>query len=390
MGVKNNAYLMRKTKWMNQYPAIKDLEKRAQKRIPNVAWEYLSAGTGDEDLLDRNRTAFQDITFLPRFCKGMLEANIETTLFGTKYNAPFGVAPVGLTGLMWPSVEHYLAGMANRYQIPYSLSTVATETPETVGQCAGNMGWFQLYPPKDRAIRDSLLQRAKDAGFTTLLVTADVPMASRRERTKRAGLKVPPSITPKMIWEGITHPIWSFYTLKRGLPNLRTVAQYTGNRDMKFTSGFVGNRLGGTLDWQYCEELKAAWDGPVVLKGVLHPEDAKKALAIGLDGVGVSNHGARQFNGTVSAIEALPQIVEAVGGKMPIIFDSGVRTGLDIMRALYLGADFVLLGRAFIYGVAALGKYGGDHVTEILMDDLKNNMVQLGVENIQALKKSNQ
>ena len=380
------SYEKYQTKWMNQYPAIKDLEKRAKKRIPNVAWEYLSAGTGDEDLLTRNRTAFQDITFLPRFCQGMLDANIETTLFGTTYKAPFGVAPVGLTGLMWPEVEHYLAAMANRYQIPYSLSTVATETPETVGSYVGNMGWFQLYPPKDRVIRNSLLQRAKDAGFTTLLVTADVPMASRRERTKRAGLKMPPSITPKMIWEGITHPVWSFHTLKRGLPNLRTVAQYTGNSDMKFTSGFVGNRLGGTLDWTYCEELKAAWDGPVVLKGVLHPEDAKKAVSIGLDGVGVSNHGARQFNGTVSAIEALPKIVEAVGGKIPIIFDSGIRTGLDIMRALHLGSDFVLLGRAFIYGVAALGKYGGDHVTEILMDDLKNNMVQYGVETIHDLK----
>lgn len=363
-----------------------DLEKRAKKRIPKVAWEYLSAGTGDEDLLDRNRKAFQNITFLPRFCKGMLEANIETTLFGTKYQAPFGVAPVGLTGLMWPNVEHYLAAMANRYQIPYSLSTVATETPETVGEFAQNMGWFQLYPPRDLDFRQSLLKRAKDAGFTTLLVTADVPMASRRERSKRAGLAIPPKISPKMIWQGITHPVWSYHTLKRGLPNLRTVASYTGNNDMKFVSGFVGNRLGGTLSWEYCQELKAAWGGPVVLKGILHPEDAKKALEIGLDGVVVSNHGARQFNGTIAAIEALPKIVETVGGKMPIIFDSGVRTGLDIMRALSLGADFVLLGRAFIYGVAALGKYGGDHVTEILMDDLKNNMVQLGVESINGVR----
>lgn len=371
---------------MNQYPAIIDLEKRAKKRIPKVAWEYLSAGTGDEDLLESNKTAFQKISFLPRFCKGMLLADVQTTLFGKNYAAPIGVAPVGLTGLMWPKVELYLSAMAKRYNIPYTLSTVATETPETVGPLVGDMGWFQLYPPKDRAIRDSLLKRAKDAGFHSLLVTADVPMASRRERTKRAGLSMPPKITPRMIWEGMTHPTWSFYTLKRGLPNLRTVSQYTGNRDMKFTSGFVGNRLGGTLDWKYCEELKAAWDGPVVLKGVLHPEDAKKAIEIGLDGVGVSNHGARQFNGAMPAIDTLPAIVEAVNGRVPIIFDSGVRTGLDIMRALYLGADFVLLGRAFIYGVAALGKYGGDHAAAILIDDLTNNMTQLGVRTIAELR----
>ena len=381
------SYEKYQTKWNNGYPAIKDLAIKAKKRIPNVAWEYLSAGTGDEDLLDRNRKAFQAITFRPQFCQGMLEADTTTTLFGKQYAAPFGVAPVGLTGLMWPKVEQYLASMANRFKIPYSLSTVATETPETVGSFVGDMGWFQLYPPKDKDIRDSLLQRAKDAGFHTLLVTADVPMASRRERTKRAGLSMPPKITPRMIWEGIKHPTWSFYTLKRGLPNLRTVAQYTGNNDMKFTSGFVGNRLGGTLDWKYCEELKAAWDGPVILKGVLHPEDAIKAIEIGLDGIGVSNHGARQFNGALAAIEALPDIVEVVKGRVPIIFDSGVRTGLDIMRALSLGADFVLLGRAFIYGVAALGAYGGDHAAAILMDDLKNNMVQLGVESIEELKK---
>jgi len=375
-----------KTKLSNKYPAIIDLEKKAKKRIPKVAWEYLSAGTGDEDLLDRNRVAFQKITFLPTFCKGMLEANIETTLFGKKYKAPFGVAPVGLTGLMWPRVEHYLAAAANRNQIPYSLSTVATETPETVGKYVGDMGWFQLYPPRDIEVRNSLLQRAKDAGFHTLLVTADVPMASRRERTKRAGLKMPPSITPKMIWEGITHPTWSIQTLKNGLPRLRTVEQYTNNNDMKFVSGFVGNRLGGTLDWAYCEELKKAWDGPVILKGILHPDDAARAIEIGLDGILVSNHGGRQFNGAPAAIEALPAIVERVAGEVPVLFDSGIRTGLDMMRALYLGADFILVGRAFIYGVAAIGEYGGDHVAEILMDDLKNNMVQLGVGSIEELR----
>jgi len=380
------SYEKRQTKWSNQYPTINDLAKQAKKRIPHVAWEYLSAGTGDEGLLDRNIAAFQDITFLPRFCKGEFEVDVSTTLFGRKYNAPIGVAPVGLTGLMWPRAEHYLAATCNRWKIPYTLSTVATETPETTGKYVGDMGWFQLYPPKDIEVTKSLLKRAKDADFHTLLVTADVPMASRRERTKRAGLSMPPKITPKMIWEGVTHPVWSFYTLANGIPRLRTVEHYTNNNDMKFVSGFVGNRLGGTLDWDYCKMLKEAWDGPVVLKGILHPEDAIKAIDIGLDGIGVSNHGARQFNGAPAAIEALPAIVKAVGGRVPIVFDSGIRTGLDAMRALFLGADFVLAGRSFIYGVAALGMYGGDHVAHILIDDLKNNMVQLGVRGLGELR----
>ncbi|MEM9722789.1 MAG: alpha-hydroxy acid oxidase [Bacteroidota bacterium] len=368
------------------YPAIQDLAEKAKKRIPHVAWEYLSSGTGEEDLLRRNKTEFQKVKFLPKFCKGDLEANTETELFGKSYKAPIGIAPVGLTGLMWPRVEHYLAASAHRFQIPYSLSTLATETPETVGKHVGDMGWFQLYPPREWDICQSLLQRAKEAGFHTLLVTVDVPVASRRERTKRAGLAMPPKITAKMIWEGITHPEWSYYTLLNGLPRLRTVEQYTQNTDLKLVSGFVNNRLGGSLDWDYCKKLREVWEGPIILKGVLHPEDATQAIEIGLDGIGVSNHGGRQFDGAPAAIEALPGIVQEVSGRVPIIFDSGIRTGLDIMRALYLGADFVLAGRPFIYGVAALGKYGGDHAATIFIEDLKNNMLQVGATTIQELR----
>ncbi len=379
------SYEKNKAKYFNQYPAISDLEAKAKERLPFVSWEYLQSGTGKEDLLQRNIDAFKHITFEPQFCKGLLQANIETTVFGRKYAAPFGVAPVGLTGLMWPNIEVYLAQTAKRYNIPYSLSTVATETPETVGKVVGDMGWFQLYPPRDPEILKDLLKRAQDNGFHTLLITADVPMPSRRERTKRAGMQMPPKLTPQLIWQGITHPAWTRATLKRGLPRLRTVEKYAQSQDMTFVSGFVGNRLGGTLDWEYCKKVKDLWKGPVLLKGVMHPKDAEKAIEIGLDGVVVSNHGGRQFDGAKAAIEALPDIVETIGDKATIIFDSGVRTGLDIMRAISLGADFVLLGRAFIYGVAALGEFGGDHVVEILMDDLKNNMVQLGVSNIDAL-----
>ena len=198
----------------NQYPRISDLAEKAKKRIPHVVWEYLDSGTGDESLMIQNKRALDNIRFLPRYCKGALEAETTTTLFGQKYNAPIGIAPVGLTGLMWPKVEHYLASTANRLKIPYCLSTVATETPETTGPIANGMGWFQLYPPKDKEVRDSLLQRAKDSGFKVLVVTADVPMASRRERSKKAGLSMPPKITPKLIWSGITHPQWAFNTIK--------------------------------------------------------------------------------------------------------------------------------------------------------------------------------
>lgn len=382
------SYESKKTKWLNRYPAITDLAQKAKSRIPKVAWEYLESGTGDENLLKRNQESFQKIKFLPRFCKGELYAHPEVELFGKKYAAPIGVAPVGLSGLIWPKAEEYLAASCQRTNIPFCLSTVSTSTPELVGPHCGNMGWFQLYPPKDQEILVSLLQRAKDSGFHTLVITADIPVPSLRERTKRAGMAMPPKITPRMIWEGATHPVWSINTLRNGIPSLKTVEHYTNNNSLKFVSGFVGNRLGGTLSWEYCKQIKDLWDGPVVIKGIMHPADARLAMETGMDGIWVSNHGARQFNGAATAIEALPAITEAVNGQAKIIFDSGVRNGLDIMRALYLGADFVFAGRPFFYGAAALGQYGGDHAAQIFIEDLKNNMVQLGAATIQEIREA--
>jgi L-lactate dehydrogenase (cytochrome) len=319
--------------------------------------------------------------------KGDFEIDISSELLGQKYAAPFGIAPVGLTGLMWPKAEIILAKTAQQYRIPFCLSTVATQTPETVGPYAGDMGWFQLYPPKEKTLRADLLNRVKNAGFKTLVITADVPVPSRRERTKRAGLSTPPKITPQFIYQGITHPTWTIATLRAGLPRLQTIEAYSEYKTMMSVDAYTRHAFRGNLSWEYVKEVRDIWEGPVILKGLLHPDDALQAVAVGCDGVVVSNHGGRQFDGAPASIEALPDIVSAVKGKTAILFDSGVRTGLDIMRALVLGADFVLLGRAFMYGVGALGEDGGAHVTEILLEELKNNMGQLGVANIQELKK---
>ncbi len=218
------------------------------------------------------------------------------------------------------------------------------------------------------------------------MVTADVPAPSRRERTSRAGLRMPPAITPYFIWQALTHPAWMMATLRNGLPRLRTIEKYAGVGSIGDTSGFVGRNLGGTLSWDYLKKVREAWKGPLVLKGLLHPADAEKAVAIGVDGIGVSNHGGRQFDGAPAAIEALPGIVDVVNGRSRILFDSGIRSGLDIIRALALGADFVLLRRAFIFGVAAFGESGGAHAAEILLADLKSNMAQLGVTTIDEIK----
>ncbi len=368
------------------YPAISDLRRRARRRVPRSIWAFLEGGTGDDQSVQRNLEGLANITLLPRLLKGKFDPTIETTLFGQVYKAPFGVAPVGLSGAIWPQAECLLAAMAAKYRIPYTLSTLAGETPEAVGPFASDMGWFQLYPPRDRQIREDLLTRVKAHGFRVMVVTADVPMPSRRESMTRAGLRMPPVITPRFVLQAALCPAWTLATLQAGLPRLKTMEKYANSTQLSDLLPFVAQNIGGSLSWEYLKEVRDLWEGPLVVKGLLHPADAEQALAIGVDGIQVSNHGGRQFNGSPAAIDALPAIVDVVRGRAAVLFDSGIRSGLDIMRAVALGADFVLLGRAFQYGVAALGSGGGDLVTEILIADLKNNMSQIGCASLTELR----
>ena len=371
---------------MNKYPAIVDLQQKARRRIPLVSREYLETGTDDDQALKRNRTALETIRFKPQFLKGTLAPQVGTELFGVPYALPFGVAPIGLMGLMWPNIEVILAQAATKNQIPFCLSTLATETPERVGPHTDGKGWFQLYTPREKDLAFNLLDRAKASGFSTLVITIDIPTPSRRQRTKRAGLKTPPSITPNFIWQGITHPAWTLATLRRGIPRLRTIEHHRDFNEMMSVGAFRKDQVGGNLSWEYVKVLKDYWDGPTLLKGIMHEADARKAVDLGFDGIVVSNHGGRQFDGSPAAIEVLPDIVKEVKGQTKILFDSGVRSGLDIIRALALGADFVLLGRAFVYGVAALGKWGGEHAIQILREELSNTMIQMGIETLEEVK----
>lgn len=371
---------------MNKYPAISDLRAKAHRRIPLVAKEYMETGTDNDSSLNRNRSAMEAIRFNPKFLRGQLTSDIGVELFGKKYDLPFGIAPIGLMGLMWPKAEIICAKAAAKYNIPSCLSTLATEDPESVGPHAGGNGWFQLYTPKEKELAFKFLDRAKASGYQTLVITIDIPMPSRRQRTKRAGLQTPPKITPNFIWQGITHPAWSWATLRRGLPSLRMVSAHSDFKDMISVEKFVSNQVGGNLSWDYVTILKDYWDGPVLLKGIMHEADAQRAVDAGFDGIIVSNHGGRQFDGAPAAIEVLPKIVETVGSQTKIIFDSGIRSGLDIIRAIALGADFVLLGRAFIYGVAALGNLGAEHTINILKEEIINNMVNLGIENLEEVR----
>ena len=366
-----------------QYPAIADLKSRARKRVPHFVWEYLDSATGVEATQTRNRTALDQVLLKPSILHGEFTPDLSTTLMGRDYPLPIGIAPLGMSGLIWPGAEQMLARTAAREGIPYTLSTVASQLPEDVGPQAGAQGWFQLYPPRDPEIRKDILNRAKASGFHTLVLTVDVPVASRRERQTRSGMTNPPKLTPRLAFQAARRPAWLNGIRKTGMPRLRLMESYSDIKTALPSNQHIGYLLRTSPDWEYLTWLRDHWDGPLVVKGVLRADDTARLSDAGVDAIWVSNHAGRQFDGAPATIDVLPAIRAAT--TLPVIFDSGIEGGLDVLRALALGADFVMLGRAFHYGLAALGEPGAAHVLDILRQDMISNMGQIGARNLAAV-----
>lgn len=361
----------------SRYPALSDLRRRAKQRLPHFVWEYLDSGTGDENTRARNRTELDKIRMMPSVLHGETTPDLSTSLLGHTMPLPVGVSPVGMSGLIWPDAEAHLARAAAGLGIPYCLSTVASQTPEDLAPHLGDNAWFQMYPPRDPDIRRDMLTRARAAGFKTLVLTVDVPEASRRERQARSGLTAPPTLSPRILAQVALRPAWAMGMARSGMPRMRLIDSYAGRSKGALPNQHAGYLLRTSPDWEYLRWLRDAWDGPFVIKGVLNPEDASKMQAEGVDAIWVSNHAGRQFDGAPASIEQLPLIRAACD--LPLIFDSGVETGLDILRAFALGADHVMLGRGWHYALAALGPDGPAHLAEILRADLQANMGQLGL-----------
>jgi len=367
------------------YPAISDLAARARRRIPRFVWDYLDSATGIEATQARNRARLDAVLLNPAILAGEVEADLSTSLLGRDYPLPFGIAPVGMSGLMWPDAERTLARLGRDTGIPYCLSTVASQTPETVGPHMGDQGWFQMYPPHDPDVRRDMLDRVRAAGFHTLILTVDVPVASRRERQRRSGLTNPPRLTPRLLAQTAICPAWALGTLRIGMPRLRFMESYSSHKGPLPSTQHIGYLLRTSPNWDYLRALREVWDGPLVVKGVTLPEDATRLVGEGVDAIWVSNHAGRQFDAAPAAIDTLPGVRAAVGPDFPLIFDSGIAGGLDILRALAMGADFVMLGRAFHYGLAAFGARGAVHVVHILREDMKANMGQMGLAALDGL-----
>lgn len=378
---------------MNRYPRLSDMRMAASRRIPKFVFAYLDSGTGHDSVVNKNRAYLDSIQLTPQFMRGRVDADISTSLFGKTYNAPFGVAPIGLASLIWPGAEQILGAAAKRNGFPYALSTVSGDSVERVSGVAGDMTWFQLYAPRNTDMMKDLLRRARACGVKNIVLTADVPSPSRRERMRIAGAPLGSrgnsSFSPRVIWQSMMRPEWAIRTVLNGGARFRNIEPYTNKKGTMGITKFIGEQLNGSLDWHYLADIRAEWDGKLILKGILHGQDASRAVNMGVDGLVISNHGGRQLDAAPQPLAQLAGIRAAVGNDVPLIVDSGIQSGLDVVRALAMGADFVLLGRAFMYAVAALGKKGGDHAADILLEEVRDVMAQLGLQTIADVKSLN-
>ena len=363
------------------FPSIDDLRKKARSRIPGFAFEYLDGGCNEDVNLYKNTIELREVELVPTYLKSAIDVKLQTELFGTVYDAPFGVAPVGLQGLIWPNSTEILAKAAHNHNIPFILSTVTTSSIERVSELTQGKAWFQLYHPAEDALRDDIIKRLKNSQYEVLVLLCDVPSFGFRPRDIRNGLAMPPNMSVQNIMQIVSKPKWALQTLLHGSPQFATLKPYMPKGlNMKKLGQFMDKTFSGRLNKEKIAAIRDQWKGKLVLKGVASEADAEMAVQLGLDGIIVSNHGGRQIDAGESAIHSLVHIEKKFKNKLKVMMDSGIRSGPDVARVLASGAAFTFLGRSFMYGVAALGESGGDHTIAILKTQLKQVMNQVGCE----------
>jgi len=366
-----------------KYPSVDDLRNRAMKRIPKFAFEYLDGGCNEDVNLHKNTAEIRDIELLPYYLSKHTGSSMKTELFGHVYDAPFGIAPVGLQGLMWPNAPEILAKSAFEHNIPFILSTVTTSSIERISEITEGKAWFQLYHPTEDSVRNDIIKRAEAAECPVLVILADVPTFGFRPRDIRNGLAMPPKMSVKNILQVLGKPSWAFNTLKHGQPNFETLKPYMPKGlDLAQLGKFMDQTFSGRLNEEKIKPIRDMWKGKLVIKGVANEADAESAIKLGLDGIIVSNHGGRQLDAGESTIKPLTRIAAKYGKQIKVMMDSGLRGGPDIARTMASGAEFTFMGRSFMYGVAALGANGGDHTISLLKTELQQVMEQICCEDV--------
>jgi L-lactate dehydrogenase (cytochrome)/(S)-mandelate dehydrogenase len=378
---------------MNLQDAINldDLRVLARRKLPRIAFDFIDGGADDELCLERNRAAFERYRLVPRYLRDVSRRDQSVVLFGRTYASPVGISPTGLAGLFRPDADLMLAAAAREANVPFLLSSAANAALEDAVAVAPEHVWFQMYCTTDENINADLVRRANAAKVQVLVISVDVPVNSNRERNRRNGFSRPFRMTPGVVLEALGHPAWVLRYLRTGgIPMMRNWKPYAPDGT---SAGAVAD-LYGTLtpapmvSWETLRRIRAAWPGALVVKGLLHPDDAREAQRLGVDGLVVSNHGGRQLDAAPSPLEMLPAIRDAVGGKMELILDSGVRRGSDVVIARCLGARSVIFGRPTLFGVAAGGQSGATHALNIIRKEIDMVMGQIGCREFQALDDS--
>ncbi|CDG17408.1 FMN-dependent L-lactate dehydrogenase LldD [Xenorhabdus doucetiae] len=366
--------------------ASTDYRVAAQAKLPPFLFHYIDGGAYAEHTLKRNTADLSDIELRQRVLKDMSELSLETSLFGEKMSMPVALAPVGLTGMYARRGEVQAARAAAKKGIPFTLSTVSVCPIEEVAPAIDRPIWFQLYVLKDRGFMRNVLERAQAAGVKNLVFTVDMPVPGARYRDAHSGMSGPNAAMRRLL-QAITHPRWAWDVGLWGKPHdLGNISVYRGKpTKLEDYMGWLGSNFDSSISWKDLEWIRDFWKGPMIIKGILDPEDAKDAVRFGADGIVVSNHGGRQLDGVLSTARALPAIADAVKNEITILTDSGIRTGLDVVRMIALGADSVLLGRAFVYALAAAGEAGVSNLLDLIEKEMRVAMTLTGARSISEI-----
>lgn len=366
-----------------------DYREAARRKLPPFLFHYIDGGAYAEQTLKRNVEDFRDIALRQRVLRDMGELSLETRLFDETLRLPIVLAPVGLTGMYARRGEVQAARAAASRGVPFTMSTVSVCAIEEVAPVIDRPMWFQLYVLRDRGFMKSALERAKAAGVKTLVFTVDMPVPGARYRDAHSGMSGSNGPLRRMI-QAMTHPAWAWDVGLKGTPHdLGNVSAYLGKpTGLADYIGWLANNFDPSISWKDLQWIRDFWDGPMIIKGILDAEDARDAVSFGADGIVVSNHGGRQLDGVLSSARALPAIADAVKGDLRILVDSGIRNGLDVVRALALGADAVMLGRAFIYALAAEGQAGVANLLDLFEKEMRVAMTLTGARSISAIDRS--
>lgn len=359
---------------MDSFVSVDDYQRAARSRLPRFVFDYLEGGAEEERGLRHNREALARIRFKPWRLRNVSRRDSTCELFGQRLSLPFIVAPTGLNGLLWPQGDIALARAAARNGLPFVLSTASSSSIEEVARACDGDRWFQLYVIH-RQLADQLVKRALAAEYTTLVLTVDVVKNGIRERDLRNGFRLPLRMRPAMLWDGLTHPRWIAGWLRHGSPRLANLSQVEPG-DTEVQAALLSRNMDATFDWDGLAWLRDLWPRRLVVKGILTAEDAMSCSRLGVDGVVLSNHGGRQLDDCIAPIEALTNVRNAVHA--PILVDSGFRRGSDVVKAMALGANAVMLGRSLLYGLAVHGEAGVDRVIALLREQLDATLVQIG------------